>query len=217
MSWFMMVYGSSPSVWSVSACSVFHLWCTYGLKGSFLVEMDHIRMPNNMALWCRRFPSKAIVLQTSISPSCCREANLMLFCASEMSSSKTYHSYIILWGAHKPRPFLAKTFRIESSIIVIDSYRAASMHPRHMLPHPFCGSALHSGHCPWHSMAFFFEKKNLERKHANSPTPCTTASNWISNLNQIGKASGTLRISQHTCATSPNLYNSNFLICSLNL
>lgn len=137
--------------------------CTYGLQGSFLVEMDHIRMPNNMAPWCRRFPSKAIVLLTSISPSCRREANLMLFCASEMSSSKTYHSYIILWGAHKPRPFLAKTFRIESSIIVIDSYRAASMHRRHMLPHPFCGSALHSGHCPWHSMACLLGKKHGEK------------------------------------------------------
>lgn len=125
--------------------------------------MDHMTVPNNMAPWCRRFPSKAMVLQTSISPSCGREANLMLFYASKMSSSKTYHSYIILLGARKPRPFLAKTFRIESSIIAIDSYRTASMHPRHMLPHPFCGSALHSGHCPWHSMACLLGKKRGEK------------------------------------------------------
>ena len=94
-----------------------------------------------------------------------------------MSFSKTYQSHF-LGGAHKPRPFWnpmisAKIFRIASSIHDSLPQRlcAFSKNPRHMLPHPFCGSALHSGHCPWHSMAFLGEtwRRNMQTVQHHAP------------------------------------------------
>ncbi len=114
---------------------------------------------------------------TSISPSCGREANLMLFCAYKMSSfSKTYHISHIFGGAHRPRPFLPHDFSKDFQDCILNprflTQRCAfSNNPRHMLPHPFCGSALHSGHCPWHSMAFLGEtwRRNMQTVPPHAP------------------------------------------------
>ena len=153
-------------------------------------------------LW-HLFRLHAVVKLTS----CC-------FVLTKCRVSRKHISHIFL-GAHRPRPFLPHDFSKDFQDCILNprfltQRWAFSNNPRHMLPHPFCGSALHSGHCPWHSMAFFGEtwRRNMQTVPPHAPHHRIKYQTW-NILKWFVKTPGTVRISQHTCATLPNLHNSN--------